>query len=147
MLQLSPYPTAKVCTPPLSVPHTTTKTQCSQNKINTFKTHQICPTLKKLFATPESQILICKRGLLLTLNKIICMSLLRHSFSKVLVCLFTQLCLTLETPWTVARQALLSMGFPRKDYCRGLPFPSPRDLPDPGIEPQVFYIAGRLLTE
>jgi len=27
------------------------------------------------------------------------------------------------------------MGFPRKDYCSGLPFPSPGDLPDPGIEP------------
>ena len=51
MLQLSPYPTTKVCTPQLNIPYTTTKTQCSQNKINTFKTHQICPTLKKLLAT------------------------------------------------------------------------------------------------
>ena len=39
------------------------------------------------------------------------------------------------TPWTVARQALLSMGFPRQEYWSGLPFPSPGDLPDPGIEP------------
>ena len=38
------------------------------------------------------------------------------------------------TPWTVARQAPLSMGFPRQEYCRGLPFSSPGDLPDAGIE-------------
>ena len=47
-----------------------------------------------------------------------------------------QLCLTLGTPWTVAHQAPLSMGFPRQEYWSGLPFPSPGDLPDPGIEPE-----------
>ena len=40
------------------------------------------------------------------------------------------------TPWTVAHQALLSTGFPRQGYWSGLPFPSPGDLPDPGIEPK-----------
>ena len=40
-----------------------------------------------------------------------------------------------ETPWTVACQAPLSMGFPRQEYWHGLPFPSPRDLPEWGIEP------------
>ena len=39
------------------------------------------------------------------------------------------------TPWTVALQAPLSMKFPRQEYWSGLPFPSPGDLPDPGIEP------------
>ena len=39
------------------------------------------------------------------------------------------------TPWAVAHQAPLSMGFPRQAYWSGLPFPSPGDLPDPGIEP------------
>ena len=39
------------------------------------------------------------------------------------------------TPWTVANQAPPSMGFSRQEYRSGLPFPSPRDLPDPGIEP------------
>ena len=39
------------------------------------------------------------------------------------------------TPWTVAYEAPLSMGFPRQEYCSGLPFPAPGDLPDPGIEP------------
>ena len=40
------------------------------------------------------------------------------------------------TPWTVAHQAPLSMGFPRPEYWIGLPFPSPADLPDPGSEPR-----------
>ena len=39
------------------------------------------------------------------------------------------------TPWTVARQAPLSMGLCRQEYWSGLPFPFPGDLPDPGIEP------------
>ena len=39
------------------------------------------------------------------------------------------------TLWTGAPQSPLSMGFPRQEYWIGLPFPSPRDLPDPGIEP------------
>ena len=38
------------------------------------------------------------------------------------------------TPWTVAHQAPLSMEFSRQEYWSGLPFPSPEDLPDPGIE-------------
>ena len=40
-----------------------------------------------------------------------------------------------ETPWTVAYQASPSTEFSRKEYWSGLPFPSPGDLPDPGIEP------------
>ena len=39
------------------------------------------------------------------------------------------------TPWTVAYQAPLSVGFSREEYWSGLPFPSPGDLPNPGIEP------------
>ena len=39
------------------------------------------------------------------------------------------------TPWTAACQAPLSMGFSRQEYWSGFPFPSPGDLPDPGIEP------------
>ena len=48
-----------------------------------------------------------------------------------------QLCPTLwlATPWTVTCQAPPSMGFLRQEYWNGLPFPSPGDLPDPGIEP------------
>ena len=42
---------------------------------------------------------------------------------------------SLLTPWTAARQAPLSVGFSRQEYWSGLPFPSPGDLPDPGIKP------------
>ena len=52
------------------------------------------------------------------------------------------------TPWTVAHQAPLSMGFPRQVYYSGLPFPSPEDLPNPGIEPASPALAdGFLVTE
>ena len=39
------------------------------------------------------------------------------------------------TPWTVAHQAPLSVGFSSQEYWSGLPFPPPGDLPDPWIEP------------
>ena len=39
------------------------------------------------------------------------------------------------TPWTIARQAPLTMGFSRQEYWSGLPFSPPGDLPDPRIEP------------
>ena len=42
---------------------------------------------------------------------------------------------SLWPPWTVPCQAPLSMGFSRQEYWHGLPFPSPGDLPEPGIEP------------
>ena len=66
------------------------------------------------------------------------------STNKILVVIFTLLmdgglvtesCPTLATPWTVALHAPLSMGFSRQEYWSGLPFPSPGDLPKPGIEP------------
>ena len=50
------------------------------------------------------------------------------------------------TPWTVAHQATLSVGFPRKEYWSGLPFPSPGGLPDPGIELASPALAGELFT-
>ena len=49
--------------------------------------------------------------------------------------LVIKLCRTLVTPWTVARQAPLSLGFSRQEYWSGLPFPSPGALPHPGIKP------------
>ena len=50
------------------------------------------------------------------------------------------------TPWTVTRQAPLSMGFPRQEYRSGLPFPSPGDRPTPGIEPTFLALAGGFFT-
>ena len=52
------------------------------------------------------------------------------------------------TPWTVARQASLSMGFPRQEYWSGLLFPSPGDISDPGIKPvSSTLIVDSLLSE
>ena len=51
---------------------------------------------------------------------------IRSGFSRVWLC---------ETPWTVAHQAPLSMGFSRQEYWSGLPFPSPRDFPTQGLNP------------
>ena len=48
--------------------------------------------------------------------------------------LVAKLCLNLATPWTIACQAPLSMGFSRHEYWSRLPFPSAGDLPDPGIK-------------
>ena len=45
------------------------------------------------------------------------------------------------TPWTVAHQAPPSMEFSRQEYWSGLPFPSPGDLPNPGIEPESPKLA------
>ena len=50
------------------------------------------------------------------------------------------------TPWTVAHQAPLSMGFPREERWSGLPFPSPGDLPNPGIELGYPALVGALFT-
>ena len=53
------------------------------------------------------------------------------------------------TPWTVAHQAPPSMGFSRREYWSGLPFPFPGDLPNPGIEPRspAFLRADPLTSE
>ena len=50
------------------------------------------------------------------------------------------------TLWTVAYQASPSMGFSRQEYWSGLPFPSPEDLPDPGIEPGSPALEADALT-
>ena len=50
------------------------------------------------------------------------------------------------TPWTVAYQASLSMGFSRQEYWSGLPFPSPGYLPDPGVEPRSPTLEADALT-
>ena len=50
------------------------------------------------------------------------------------------------TPWTVAHQAPLSMEFSRQEYWSGLPFPSPGDLPDPGVKPKSPALQADILT-
>ena len=67
------------------------------------------------------------------------MSCLVHSMY---CCLVTKMCLFFVTPWTRACQAPLSMEFSRQECCRGLPFPSPGDLPNSGLEPLSPALAG-----
>ena len=50
------------------------------------------------------------------------------------------------TPWTIACQAPLSMGFSRQEYWSELPFPPSADLPDPGIEPMSPALADGFFT-
>ena len=60
-----------------------------------------------------------------------------------------QSCHTLWAPWTIACQVPLSMGFSRQEYWSSLPFPTPRDLPYPGIEHASIVspaLAGRFFT-
>ena len=54
----------------------------------------------------------------------------------IIACMFTLSHVQLfRAPWTVVHQAPLSLKFSSPEYCGGLPFPPPGDLPDPGIEP------------
>ena len=62
-------------------------------------------------------------------------------------CLFAQWCLILCDPvGSTAHQVPLSMGFPRQEYWRGLPFPSPGDLSHPWIEPASPALTGGFFT-
>ena len=96
---------------------------------------------------PEVKIFISKNTssgkiiILLSFNNIICyVSIMLGHFSCVWL---------FATPWTVAHQAPLCMGFSRKEYWSGLPFPTPGGLPHLGIEPASFTspaLAGRFFT-
>ena len=55
-------------------------------------------------------------------------------------------CVLVATPWTVARQAPLPVGFSRQEDCSALPFSPPGDLPDPGVKPASPAFAGRFFT-
>ena len=59
-----------------------------------------------------------------------------HIYVYIYDSLVAKSCPTLSNLWTVAHQAPLSMGFARQEYWSELPFPSPWDLPYPGIEPR-----------
>ena len=68
---------------------------------------------------------------------------------RMCMCSAVQSCPTLCAPWTIAHQVPLSMALSKQEYWHGLPFLSPGDLPDPGIEPASLVspaLAGRFLT-
>ena len=77
---------------------------------------------------------------------------LQNEWRSLLPCYLTVYVLSplwlFATPWTVAHQAPLSMGFCRQEYWSGLPFPSPGDLPNWGIEPtspDISYVGRQIL--
>ena len=77
----------------------------------------------------------------------------RHPFFKtlyesVMLLLFSCQVMSnsLATQWTIGRQAPPSMGFPRQEHWRGLPFPYPGDFPDPGMKPTSLTLAGGFFT-
>ena len=69
--------------------------------------------------------------------KALCLFVVVQQLSRVLL---------FAIPWTVACQAPLSMRFSRQEYWSGLPFPSPGDLPDPGLGPVSPDLAGGFFT-
>ena len=75
---------------------------------------------------------LCPHSALLYSRHFIKLVVLRGFFA-LLACRITYN--SLQPLWTVAHQAPVSMGFPRQEYWSRLPFPSPRDLPNPGMEP------------
>ena len=84
------------------------------------------------------------RSYRLKATKEMCPSVQRHS-----LCVHAQLLSHVQlfvTPWTIARQAPLSMELPRHEYWSGLPFPTPRDPLGPGIEAAFPTLAGGFFT-
>ena len=73
--------------------------------------------------------------MLTALNTLITLLFSTLEFKAVCVCQWLSRVWLLVTPQTVACQAPLSMEFFSQEYWSGLPFPSPEDLPDPGMEP------------
>ena len=74
-------------------------------------------------------------GILHLLHRQVCSSLPAPPWKSRKQCVSHPVMSDSATPWTVACQAPLSMGFPRQEYWSGLPLPSPGVLPDPGIKP------------
>ena len=74
----------------------------------------------------------------------VCVRVCVRAHIQVLSCIWLS-----ATPWTIAHQAPLFMGFSRQDYRSGLPFPPPGDLPNPGIKPESLAspaLAGGFFT-
>ena len=75
--------------------------------------------------------------------------LVLHSYMYACTLSYSVVSDSLQPHWTVALQVPLSMEFSRQEYWIGLPFPTPGDLPDPGIEPvspESPTLAGRVFT-
>ena len=83
----------------------------------------------------------------LTISPLICLCIYsKCSIKYVVVVLLISHIQLFASPWTIAHQAPLFMGFPRQEYWSELPFPSPWDLPDPEIKPTCPALDGRFFT-
>ena len=105
----------------------------SKNTHNVLQKHRGGPLLS--LGTIRKTLL---EGIMLQLDAVVCV----RTQSLCLIQLFA-------TPWTVAHQALLSMGFSRQEHWSGFPFPTPGDLPNPRIEPMSLAspaLSGRFFT-
>ena len=69
-----------------------------------------------------------------------------YIYTRMYVCVLSSVRLFV-TPWTVACQTPLSMEFSKQEYWSELPFPSPEDLPNPGIKPISPALTGRFFTD
>ena len=100
--------------------------------VNHFLPGLRCLRIDMEHLSPEHEVSCCHGyAIVIISTMIMCFNIsyacvLRH-FSRVWL---------FATPWTVALQAPLSMGFSRQEYWSGLPCPLPGDLPNPGIEPR-----------
>ena len=72
-----------------------------------------------------------------------CVCVCVYAHTRAHMCLVVQVFST----WTLVCQAPLSIGLSRQEYCSGLPFPPPKDLPDLGMESTSPALAGRFTTE
>ena len=109
----------------------------------------------------NSQLLLERRGIMIMVIRLVASTFhnqgaFLYSVSQLRACCLLLLLFSCSvasdsfaTPWTIARQALLSMGFSWQEYWSGLPCPSPRDLLNPGTEPTSLVspeLAGRFCT-
>ena len=101
--------------------------------------------MKSLGPTVGWKVVSSGQGVLMS-HSFILSHLDRLHISCVCMCVLNRVRL-FTTPWTVACQAPLSIGFSRQEYWGGLPFPSPGDLPNPGIKPSPALQADSLLSE
>ena len=140
--------------PLLSTAFSTTSTGAHQDQSHPFHQHQVylwchqeVRTPRSIHAQPETNshqfcLALLWPHLLHSLLKTLCVpsEVMIHPQSEKWKCSSISCVRLFVTPWTVARQAPLSMGSPRQEYWSELPFPSPGSLPDSGDQAHVTYI-------
>ena len=104
-----------------------------------------CIFLLLIFTDPHYWLAFCATEILFKHNNTLSQTEKDKYYMHVCVCMLNHVQLFV-TPCTVAHQAPLFMEFSRQEYCSGLPFPPPGDLPDPGTKRQSLALADRSFT-